>query len=623
MAALLGGTRGIYRRPFAFSGAAGTPTPHGMSVPVIAHDLPGAGPVATAPARPLRAAPPQPRSRWGPVAVAAVLVLGLGFSPLVGVGSWTVRAAALIVVAALAPSLLGAMRTGPLRLAASAATALLAVASLSAALSPDPVAAITGRYAQGTGLVFVIGIAGAWALGAAAANRADRVSTALLAVAVVNGLIGVLQATGLVTIPGTGLVDGRAPGLLGNPVQLAALLTGGLALAVGGARRRPAAAVAVAFSMAFALQATGSRYALVAAVVVVAAGVVRHRWALGAVLAAAVVAGSAAGIVALSGTELGTGSATGLERLAESGSGVSVRLEHWEAAVSAVAERPFFGHGPGRFLAAVTPHRSESLARLMPPEQRFTDAHNLAVEYAVGTGLLGLAALAIWLFLAMRGASGPLLWFAAAVLGAHLVQPQMVGTTALAFLALGAAGTAWPRPRPRHPLLAGTILSVTVVLACGAAAALVAGDYNLEQARLDFTSADARRADDLLPHWPETADVAARIDLLHGLHDEAAAMRGIGWLAEAAARDPYDPTRWNRLGEALVTRHDLMGARFAFDRALDTDPYSVRAMLGQAAVDLALEDPAAAATWTERAAALHDIAPVADMRLRIEGSAAA
>ena len=129
------------------------------------------------------------------------------------------------------------------------------------------------------------------------------------------------------------------------------------------------------------------------------------------------------------------------------------------------------------------------------------------------------------------------------------MQPQSVGTTPLALLALGAAGRG-PPPAPIRRSLApvAAVLAGAGMLAGGI---LLLGDASLQQARLDLDGSHIDTADALLRPWPPPATVAARIELFAGLEGrdasrDAAARR---WRREAVARAPDDPALWIELAE--------------------------------------------------------------------------
>src|SRR5206468_1137614 len=147
------------------------------------------------------------------------------------------------------------------------------------------------------------------------------------------------------------------------------------------------------------------------------------------------------------------------------------------------------------------------------------------------TGFLGLLALVAWMVLAIRRASGPLLGFALVGLAMHLVEPQFVGTTPLVLLALGAAAAA--APSPRHAVTVAT--AVLLIPALGAAVLLLYGDFEVDQARLDFNMSAARTAADVLAPWQEPAALAGRVSVFNYIrsHAPADAALAVRWKREA------------------------------------------------------------------------------------------
>ncbi len=77
---------------------------------------------------------------------------------------------------------------------------------------------------------------------------------------------------------------------------------------------------------------------------------------------------------------------------------VNSRLSVWKVSGKAIAERPFFGYGPGNFVLAYQAHRSSGEAAL----GIFDDPHNLFVQLAVEAGIpsvlffAGLLLLVFW-----------------------------------------------------------------------------------------------------------------------------------------------------------------------------------------------------------------------------------
>jgi tetratricopeptide (TPR) repeat protein len=244
--------------------------------------------------------------------------------------------------------------------------------------------------------------------------------------------------------------------------------------------------------------------------------------------------------------------------------GATARLRAWASAGHAIGDHPLLGSGPGRFRAATSAYRDLALVHAEGADRRFIDAHNLAVEYATTTGLLGVAALAAWLFAACRRARGPL-------------------------LALGAAGRVDVVPLGRARAGATALL---VVVALAAAGRLIFGDFELDQARLDFRASAARAAVRALPPWPEPADLASRVALYRSIttHAPDARREALRWSGAATRRDPTDPTAWSDLGEAQLYFGEAAPAERSFRRALRWDPWSVRALNGLANAALARGD---------------------------------
>src|SRR3954466_8181692 len=139
-------------------------------------------------------APPRARLRpgeWATVAYAGgLLVLGL---PNVSGYYWTPKAA--LVLVALVPGLVALGRLIATRdRAAVAAAGFVLVAGLATLLSPSPRLAVFGLYIEGTGLVFVAALVGAWALGRGLSAPAARMlGSVVLAAAVANAVMAWIQ----------------------------------------------------------------------------------------------------------------------------------------------------------------------------------------------------------------------------------------------------------------------------------------------------------------------------------------------------------------------------------------------------------------------------------------------
>jgi hypothetical protein len=302
------------------------------------------------------------------------------------------------------------------------------------------------------------------------------------------------------------------------------------------------------------------------------------------------------------GRVTGTPSATG--RTSQLTQSWQDRPETWLSARHAVAQRPLLGVGPGQFRTATSPFRPISAAHMEGPDGLFTDAHNLVVEYATTTGILGVSALILWLLAATRPGRGCLLAGALCLLAVHLFEPQSVVTTPLAFLALGASAShGVTRPRVDYRALHRIVTTLCVAGAVSAAAVLLAGDFQLSQAHLDLTLAPARQANRMLPAWPYPASLLARVWLFHGIvgrnPDDYRQSRL--WRLVAVRRDDTDPGLWNDLAE-LDESNGLTGdADAEYRSALRFNPTSARAINGLARLAHGRCDLAQERYWTQRA----------------------
>jgi O-antigen ligase len=530
---------------------------------------------------------------------ATALLVPLLFSTVVAGPFWSPRYALLAVEAAVGLPVLVALLRSDSRPPAAAALAFAAWALLSFAFAPHRALAFWGSFLWGTGLLFVLALAGLWAVGVSAGAQGTRwVERGLLIGAGLNAGVALLQM--LVDLSSYQLwtFDGRASGLWGNPVYLSGFLVGAVWLVACRFAARPVPWGGFAVLLAAALQVAGGRFGLGLLAFVVlgiwrAAGT-RASVALAACLGAGLLIG--VGIAQVHG-----GVSAASRASVATASGVRPRLESWWSARHAVARRPVLGHGPGRYRAATGRDRTFRLARTEGPDRLYADAHNLVVEYAVSTGVPGVALLGAWVVLAVRRAGwrAPLAGCALLVLAVHLVQPQNVGLTPLAFLALGAAA---PLRAPPRPLLPATVRILAVAPAAALAGVLLLGAYHLEQARLDFTLDDARAARSLLPRWPEVRDQTARIHTFRGktARDPAELARGRAWRRAAVRADPADPTWWNDLAESELGVGLTAPARRDFRQALLRNPWSVRAMNGLGHIELASGRPATAVRWFRR-----------------------
>jgi hypothetical protein len=523
-----------------------------------------------------------------PLAVATGL-----FDPV-----WTGRYALLALEAAVgAPILLSLLRT-PAGNAALAGIAFAVWALVSMALSPDRSIAWWGLFGWGTGALFVLAVVGMWAIGKASGDSGPAlIERALLVAVTVNAAVAIVQTVVDLSSFDLGLVERRAPGLLGNPVYLAMLLAGGVWLIARRSADPVALTVVVALVAAVALELSGSRFGLAVAAlgpVVLLLSDRRRAVMLAVSLALGVALGAGVGHVA-SGDTVTNRSGS------EVASGIRPRVETWLSTRHAITRDPLFGHGPGTFRASTSRYRTLRMARSEGADTLFADGHNGLVEYTVTTGIPGAVLLLVWLGLVLKGAGWrePLAGFGLAVLVLHLVEPQQVAMTPLALLALGAARPLVPAPAPILPFP----LRATMMLAgLGTAGLLLIGTWHLRQASLDFGVAEARQARQLLPAWPETSEELAVTLIFEGksTHRPALIQQALRWRRNAIRRDPTYPRLRSQLADAEVGLGRLTSARVEYLQALRYNPWSARALNGLATVALAEHKAAEATTFLSR-----------------------
>lgn len=511
----------------------------------------------------------RPPGRTVALAVAALVFVGpVAYTPLVNYESWSPKAAvALILLSGGLLAIPGAARRSPR--AALAGGILVLVAAGSAALAPNRVVAVWGLYGWGTGAVFVAALVGAWALGTEVRPR-DRqlVENAVLAAVALNCVVAIAQQRVDLTFARLAVQQGRSTGLFGGAVSFSQLLA--LGMGVLATRFATDARRVVVLTVLFGagVQLSGSRLAILVSVAL-AAFVVGRNGRRGLLFVVALSVGLLLGGIVHSAEQGATTS-----RLVEARSGgITARTETWRSGGLALRSRPLLGWGPGSFSIAATRHRTEALAREEGPDRIFADAHNLLVEVAVTTGVLGLLAFLGWIVLIARGAGFIQLLPAGALLAMHLAEPQHVLLTPLAFLWIGLASTdglqfdEFPR-RPPLPMVPVALIPVVL------AGFLLFGDFELRQSDLDFTERQATAADQALPAWQEIAALHARNATFLGItrRDRGEFVRARDWRREAVRREPTNPGTWGALGDAELRLGNLAAAERSFRAAIVRNP---------------------------------------------------
>lgn len=546
-------------------------------------------------------------ARWGQSAVVAIAgLLLVVVSPQSYATHWAPKAALALVL--VGPGMVALVGGATARDRASiAAIVFLAIAALAAIISPAPLMSLVGLYNHGTGLVFVSAVVGMWALGRRLSKTAvAHLEVVLIGAATLNAMMMWIQNSRAFHGAVFTLIDGRPPGLLGNPVHSAALLLGAFALvlerwrvarrvaSVTGDRRAWAVgAIGLGALFASALELSGGRLGLGVLVIVAIGGAVRIGWRQAAVLLVAV--GLGLGVAGLA-VDDGTGAAA---RVATSGdSPLAGRIDRWRTAEPAVRARPLLGIGPGLYRRGTSRFATPASARAFGADALNIDAHNVVVEYAVTTGILGVIALLGWLFVAARGARGGLAWFAAAGAVSLLFQPQFIGLTPVLALALGAAKREVTVPTPwSKPVVAGVI--ALAVVGAGFGVALMRADGVERTADASDQPIDGRTAVRALPIWPlpDLTLASAYAHVATTEHQRGAWRQAIGANRAAQRRDPSDPDILNRLGDLEFAHGSAERARAAYEAARFWNPQSVVARLGLARVEARAGNQPASDRW--------------------------
>lgn len=243
------------------------------------------------------------------------------------------------------------------------------------------------------------------------ADTPDRMRRLIEVVGMTGGVLavhGLLQTLGvdpLKTI--TTWSTSRSSATIGNPDMFGAYVAAvsflGLGLAMSESRTwRSRAWFAMVVLASVSVYTSGSRAAWLAwllGAVLAAAWVARSRVRLGReaafASAALVVLVIAAGVwlAALPSTKGFNPVARFSGVLSVTDPNTSSRLELWKAGIAATTERAIQGWGPGSFGVVYEPRKSEAFVRAAVPTVYVETPHNIVVEFASETGVVGLAML--------------------------------------------------------------------------------------------------------------------------------------------------------------------------------------------------------------------------------------
>ena len=378
-----------------------------------------------------------------------------------------------------------------------------------------------------------------------------------------------------------GLLDRVAPGLsfeggtLGHPVFLSGLAATGIVAALGLRETRPAwLAVAVA-ALATGLALSTKRVGWVALAAGLLVAIPRLGTGRGRIL---LVAGTAIATLAAwtaADALLDLGPVSGARRFGELGTdSARSRLVIHRVLGRAIVDRPLLGWGPGNtwsaYLANAEPGDVELAGRGVG------DAHDLLLESATTSGVVGLAAL---LFLAVRVATilrrsprslGWAVGATVALVVLHLLQPVNVAMTPMLFLLAGLAAGAGPAHVGGTEEVRAVPVSVVIRAVLGAllAAGLLASCLLLAASVLEhhgrtYAEAWALRASLRLAPGRVSAAEALAIHLaLDGRSgDQAAAQEAERLAAATVSRHPWNPAVRLIAADVELLLRDVDGAR--------------------------------------------------------------
>jgi O-antigen ligase len=504
---------------------------------------------------------------------------------------------------------------------ARAAIAFVAVAAVSAALSTAPLIGFFGANQVGTGWLFLMGLAALWALGTdLETTGAALLGRGLVLLALLNAAATVLEVGGqgwsllgsfVSHFPGMQFGIGQPAGFAINPVYSAQLIVGGMALlAWRAAPRNPWSWWVMVGGLGAGTYLSGERYGLlfVAGLVVWVFVARRGRAAVAFTVAAG--GGLLAGLAIQSLVRLGTSTQFRLYSSEGASGAVGPRLRIWIASLHAVAAHPLFGSGPGQSESATTPYRT---AAAIVRDGVFPDTHNILVEIAVTTGVLGVALFVAWLVPAFRHARGALLLYAVALFAGGLLEPLNLTATGLAFLALGAAAVgAFERAGPTSPgssigatewgpaaLVATRV--VLVVAALFAGITVMVGNTELQSGLTNRNLATLASASNRLPMWDDAPNALSDFLAVEGQSNPRYYQLAVHWDQVAVARDPVDATAWRRLGFDEAALGDFAAGQSALQRSVTLDPTIQLTYLNLVETALARKDPQGALHWAQRA----------------------
>ncbi len=517
-------------------------------------------------------------SGWDAAALGAAGLAIMLFAPPLFLESWTPRMALVLAfgpvgLVALARFARSGDRSSQLLVGALIWTVFISV------VGPASRSSLFGFAGRDLSALTVATSAGFWMLGRLMSDRGRQLLCDVIVwAAALSGAIGIAQVLAEVDSGSLALASGRPTGLASNPVYFGAVSAAGLTVCIASwtatTWKRYVAPLVV---LGAATSLSGSRVALLAAVLAIVAHTIARRDRVASVAGGVGIMSLAAGVALDRVAGAGRNAA---DRLAESSGGG--RSTVWRYGLDAFTERPVLGYGFGRFRSAVQDKFSVDFVRdysIDEVTQAWFDPHNVGIGVLVAVGIVGTALFLAWTLSWIPALRGPLAW-ALLPLALHwLLQPVSLFTLPLAMLLFGAAGTmrSVENPPGRRATMAAATFGVAL------AGTLVVGDFVFQRAAdeldADTMAAVASAAGD----DPILGDVVARAYELEAPSPEGSS-DALDWRRRVAESEPDRPFWWSQLAREAV------GGRPG-GRCGAVDPHGVGAPTKQHAV-ASCRDPA-------------------------------
>lgn len=534
---------------------------------------------------------------WDLLLLGWILLMSLGHLTVFTYPYWTSRVLLLLLLIPV-----GAWSLGRLWWTGDAASRVFVVfigaLGVAALISEAPRNSLIGTGGSSQSVAFFGALGCVWAVGRFGSPAVRELAgPVLLFSLVVHLAFGLCQILLQIDSGPLATFDGRAAGLAANAVYFGALMTIGVVFAGRHVLRGHGGYWgAVLVTMSFGLSLSGSRGALIAAVVVLAGSAAKKP-----PIRVAVVFGSVIGGLVLAEVfSRAVYVENSLNRTVSKGA--DGRTEVWRYAWQAFLERPILGWGPDLFRTAIESRVSDEFVRAydVPGVQSWSDPHNVIVGLTTGSGLIGIAAFAAFVYAAARRARGDLAACSLAMALTWLFQPLVIMTAPIAVLLLGLSA---PRvesggsPRDRS-----TITHVLVAVGLVAAGAVAFLDLRIQAADSLTDEAESWEW-----YWrdPRVASriseefVAATIDGEGDFSPQA-----LEWSERAVEHQPERAIWWARLAQWRFVFGDGAGAEIAAREALQRQPNEHQAWLVLRQLALQSGDDAALERADERVCAL-------------------